>query len=315
MLHQATATLLFDNGTILGVSGFLRRLFETGSSTPFLFFTGMALSYASMLQFAPSTLPTYPIFKWTRNEMLSALGTGMLMGWGTKVCGGCTSGHMLCGLGHLSTRSFLATAIFFLTAMATFHRVNPSLDTAVCNANISCYKPVTPTYAVSSILASLVVVMPFLRAVFKAMASKFDISLSNAATYLTTGFTFGLGLLLSGLADPAKVQSFFALSLFPPSIEAWDPSLALVALFGIIPNIMNNRRHGFERPPSYADRFALPTMTMRDVDAKFILGAVVFGVSWGLSGVCPGPAVLRAIAQPRWGLLWLPGFWLGGLLG
>jgi hypothetical protein len=86
MLHQATATLLFDNGTILGVSGFLRRLFETGSSTPFLFFTGMALSYASMLQFAPSILPTYPIFRLTRNEMLSALGTGMLMGWGTKVC-------------------------------------------------------------------------------------------------------------------------------------------------------------------------------------------------------------------------------------
>jgi len=134
------------------------------------------------------------------------------------------------------------------------------------------------------------------------------------AIYLLIRFTFGLGLLVSSMANPAKIQAFFAISLIPLSLDKWDPSLALIILFGIVPNIILNLWRGFEKPPAYVDRFSLPTKQWQDVDIKFILCAVAFGIAWGVSGICPGPAVLRAVAQPVWGALWFAGFWVSGAI-
>jgi uncharacterized membrane protein YedE/YeeE len=61
--------------------------------------------------------------------------------------------------------------------------------------------------------------------------------------------------------------------------------------------------------------FELPKKTIKDVDGRFVAGAAAFGVGWGLTGTCPGPAVLRALAQPVWGVMWLGGFWLGSRIG
>lgn len=94
-------------------------------------------------------------------------------------------------------------------------------------------------------------------------------------------------------------------------MNAWDPSLALIMLFGVVPNYLTIRRKGFNQPPAFANKFDLPTKTVKDVNFKFVAGAAAFGVSWGLTGTCPGPAVLRALAQPLWGALWMGGFWLG----
>jgi len=147
----------------------------------------------------------------------------------------------------------------------------------------------------------------------KTLAKMYTQSAAQLGTYLYTGFAFGLGLLISGMANPAKVQAFFAISLDPFDLSAWDPSLTLVIVFGILPNILINSLRGFQLPPNYTGQFTLSTKTLKDVDAQFVLGAIVFGISWGLTGVCPGPAVLRAVSQPIWGFLWLTGFWLGGL--
>jgi len=95
-------------------------------------------------------------------------------------------------------------------------------------------------------------------------------------------------------------------------MQHWDPSLALVILFGVLPNLVEIQMRGLTSPPEFASHFSLPTKTMVDIDVKFVLGAMAFGVGWGLSGTCPGPAVLRAFAQPVWGALWVGGFWFGG---
>ena len=100
---------------------------------------------------------------------------------------------------------------------------------------------------------------------------------------LISGLLFGFGLLLSGMADPAKVQNF--LDLF----GTWDPSLAFVmggAIAVTMPGFWLVIRRN---KPFFNEVFYLPSRT--DLDARLITGAAIFGVGWGLGGFCPGPAI------------------------
>ncbi len=100
---------------------------------------------------------------------------------------------------------------------------------------------------------------------------------------LFAGALFSLGLAISGMVDPAKVIGFLDVA------GDWDPTLAFVmggALLVTIPAF----RLIFKRPrPVLADEFELPTK--KDVDTRLLGGSALFGVGWGLSGFCPGPAV------------------------
>ncbi|REJ73479.1 MAG: YeeE/YedE family protein [Acidobacteria bacterium] len=106
----------------------------------------------------------------------------------------------------------------------------------------------------------------------------------EVAAALAVGALFGFGLALSGMLDPAKVIGF--LDLFGD----WDPSLAFVmggALLVSTPGYLWLRRRG--GPSLLAGALSWPTRT--DVDRPLVLGAVLFGVGWGLVGLCPGPAL------------------------
>jgi uncharacterized membrane protein YedE/YeeE len=101
---------------------------------------------------------------------------------------------------------------------------------------------------------------------------------------LIAGLLFGVGLAVSGMADPAKVQNF--LDLF----GSWDPSLAFV-MAGAVLTTFVGYRWALRRPaPLLEGSFALPKSS--DVDKGLLLGAAVFGIGWGLAGFCPGPAVV-----------------------
>jgi uncharacterized membrane protein YedE/YeeE len=104
---------------------------------------------------------------------------------------------------------------------------------------------------------------------------------------LVSGILFGLGLAISGMINPAKVLNFFDV------FGSFDPSLALV-MAGALPVTfigywLTLRRHA----PIFADRFHLPTA--KDVDGRLILGSALFGLGWGLSGFCPGPAIASLV--------------------
>ena len=99
-----------------------------------------------------------------------------------------------------------------------------------------------------------------------------------------------MGLMLSGMADPAKVLAFLHMPGTPKGAEQWDPSLFMVMLFGVLPNALFYWRYKKGTTRLRWAKWNIPTRS--DVDAKLIAGAVIFGAGWGLAGVCPGPAIV-----------------------
>jgi uncharacterized membrane protein YedE/YeeE len=100
------------------------------------------------------------------------------------------------------------------------------------------------------------------------------------------GLIFGLGLLISGMSDPAKVLNF--LDLAGIASGTWDPSLAFV-MAGAVAVTFAGYRWILRRPrPLLAEKFHLPGK--RELDLRIIAGPAIFGVAWGLAGFCPGPA-------------------------
>ncbi len=107
----------------------------------------------------------------------------------------------------------------------------------------------------------------------------------TAASFLA-GLVFGVGLIVAGMANPAKVIGFLDLA------GAWDPSLALVMAGAIAVDagafaLMRRKTRTLLGVP-----VRLPTA--RDIDRRLVLGSLVFGVGWGLAGICPGPALVLA---------------------
>ncbi|MDM0121918.1 DUF6691 family protein [Variovorax arabinosiphilus] len=103
-------------------------------------------------------------------------------------------------------------------------------------------------------------------------------------TSLLAGLVFGLGLILSGMADPAKVLGFLDLA------GAWDPSLALVMAGAIavgLPAFALARRRAVSL---IGAPMRLPKA--RQVDRRLVGGSLLFGIGWGIAGFCPGPALV-----------------------
>lgn len=100
------------------------------------------------------------------------------------------------------------------------------------------------------------------------------------------GLLFGTGLIVAGMSDPAKVLNFLDLAAIPSG--RWDPSLAFV-LAGATLVTFAGYRLVLRRPRPLLDReFHLPRRTA--IEAPVIVGSAIFGVGWGLVGLCPGPA-------------------------
>lgn len=104
---------------------------------------------------------------------------------------------------------------------------------------------------------------------------------------LLAGLIFGAGLVFSGMANPQKVLAFLDLGAI--TAGGWDPSLALVmagALAIAVPGFALARR---QQRPAFADSFTWPNV--RSIDNRLMQGSIIFGIGWGLAGICPGPAL------------------------
>jgi hypothetical protein len=106
----------------------------------------------------------------------------------------------------------------------------------------------------------------------------------QASVAFIVGLLFGLGLLLSGMANPAKVLGFLDLT------GAWDPSLMLVMIGAIALAMVPFAWAKKHRVSLLGCPLVLPTATK--IDRRLIIGSVLFGAGWGLIGFCPGPAMV-----------------------
>lgn len=97
------------------------------------------------------------------------------------------------------------------------------------------------------------------------------------------GLVFGIGILVSGMANPAKVLNFFDIA------GTWDPSLAFVMGGALIVTAIGFRLVLSRSHPLLAGGFSLPTK--RDIDVRLLGGAAIFGIGWGIAGFCPGGVV------------------------
>ncbi len=104
------------------------------------------------------------------------------------------------------------------------------------------------------------------------------------------GILFGAGLAVSGMADPSRVRGFLDIG------GAFDPTLAFVMVGALIPMAIAWRiRSRLERPLA-ADAFDVPHSIL--LDARLVAGAAMFGVGWGITGLCPGPAIVGLAVVP-----------------
>jgi len=107
---------------------------------------------------------------------------------------------------------------------------------------------------------------------------------------LLSGALFGAGLALGGMTNPARVRGF--LDLF----GSWDPTLAFVMGGAVIVMAIAWRFQPKMAQPFFSDAFSLPSRT--DLTPRLIGGSALFGIGWGVAGLCPGPGMAALVIDP-----------------
>ncbi len=115
-------------------------------------------------------------------------------------------------------------------------------------------------------------------------------SLGRFIPPIAAGTLFGAGLTVSRMTDPQRVRGF--LDLF----GHWDPTLAFVMGGALLVMAFAWKLRKRLRLPLFAEKFVLPDRS--DLDARLIIGSALFGIGWGLSGLCPGPAIASLALAP-----------------
>ena len=281
LLFQASQGLYILRGKVLGCSGILRNILEPTHGFPVVL--GFTAGTWLLSYLAPKlVLPSDSVLAEKELSHLYTCAAGLLVGLGTKLANGCTSGHMLIGIARLSKRSLVASMTFFATAVCTCWL----LDTAPVNnlPSMSLYSRSVIDYDATVLLLPVLTLLGF------ALIAQTRYGLL-ASFY--SGAVFAMGLLVSGMYQSAKTLGF--LNVFRPA--SWDPSLLMIVLGGLIPNLIvfNTYAKSLDQP-KVDGHFSSPNNT---IDTKLIIGSAIFGTGWGLSGICPGPAMVDLLHYRR----------------
>jgi uncharacterized membrane protein YedE/YeeE len=213
------------------------------------------------------------------------------VGFGSRLGKGCTSGHGVCGLSRFSARSLVAVLSFFASGLLTATLRGawaPHLTVTQAGAADSLTPAMSALYA--RVLAQrhwlpLALAAPLL---LRAFAWPSTASAVSRLSSLAVGFVLAFALGLGGMLAPPRVIAMLDLSG-----ATWDPSLMAFMAAALAVNVplwrVILRR---ERPLLHGD-FDIPTQcSLRDVDIELVAGSLLFGVGWGLAGMCPGPAAV-----------------------
>jgi uncharacterized membrane protein YedE/YeeE len=137
------------------------------------------------------------------------------------------------------------------------------------------------------------------------------LKLPYLATAAVSGALFGSGLYVSQMVDPLKVLRFLDFTAIPSG--GWDPSLAFVIVPAILVMFIAVRIGKGRQAPLFDTEFHEPEY--KRVDTRLIGGAALFGVGWGMSGICPGPAISLIAFVPDGLWLFLIALFVGSYAG
>jgi len=251
------------------------------------FFLGIAPANFMQLGLAWSKLTSF-------TTIVVMLISGLFVGFGTQLGSGCTSGHMICGVARLSKRSIVATMVFCGVAFVIIKFGGSAAFIASNIMDIPTDQPFMELPSMGRFFMLLSILVPLV-GVYVAIVHLFNSNSLDEQTKQTldfylpfyNGFVFGCGLALSGMTNPMKVLGFFDIGG-----AFFDPSLMCVAVGAILPDMFFFQKFIIPRAasgatPYVAPKYHLPSST--DLDWKLITGAVLFGIGWGIGGVCPGP--------------------------
>jgi uncharacterized membrane protein YedE/YeeE len=307
LLHLSTSTLLSDTGKVFGISGCVDASIFSPTSAAWQRAALGGLLIAPALGRAMGWEGVYAsdaLTGWGQISLNRGIVAGLLVGLGSRVSSdpatcwyhpverciltwqlgsGCTSGHFLCGVSRGSKRSLIATATFFSAALVT-----ANLTSSTTPSLVAAYTPFYPSRDELTTLFKIFAILygsrTLVRQALKLVHAPSQIQ--RLAPYFIAGLTFSFGLSMSGMADPRKVLSF--LTVLP--LEIFDPSLGMVVLSGVVPNAIHWLTLEKGKTRFSWEKWSVPTR--KDIDWRLIIGSAIFGIGWGLAGVCPGPALV-----------------------
>lgn len=262
---------------------------------------------------------------------------GVLVGLGSRIGNGCTTGHGICGIGRFSPRSLVATATFTACSMATRYLISPLRSWAGATGILRTENLPSVSPLASALVMAATCIATIVRPMAANKTTKGDDDKADAAddTSLAdsrksigaaiSGVAFAIGLAVSGMTKNSKVHDFLCFSGL--SQNTFDPTLMAVMGSGIISSWLSyqfiqgwSQTMKDKAPLSCplalpkGSKFGIPTN--RTIDARLVTGAMIFGMGWGLTGVCPGPGLYAAAAGVVDVIMaWMPGYLVGSHAG
>lgn len=257
---------------------------------------------------------------------------GFLVGLGSKMANGCTTGHGICGISRMSPRSLVATATFTAMSIFTTFLASPlrqwSAWTEFLRTSAQPFVSPLAGALVSYLFCQIAMTRPIQVSETKAESIRqHDTHHRKSVGAAISGALFAAGLAISGMTKKSKVHDFLCLSGFSQGTH--DPTLMTVLMSGIIASwisyqfiegwahikpLRTKSLMSFPAALPSGSRFEVPTSTT--IDAELVSGAATFGVGWGLTGICPGPAMYAAaVGVVPVICFWLPSFVVGSTLG
>lgn len=348
LIGLSAATLLLFNGDILGASGLMssfvvapvKTLTDPSQQWKLSFLAAFALTtriYVTWID--PDALTDQRLgYGDSTVPIVSPLGFvigGFLVGFGTRLGNGCTTGHGICGLARLSTRSlvavlaFMATGVISASACSETCPFHPYLRDSF--ASVGKYLPTNTTITIGTVLASLAAgsaISGFLRKSPSPNAAKSeqDEYTNNRRKIIPSIFSavfFAMGLVVSKMTVSSKIYGF--LNMKGVHSGTWDPTLACVMGGGLVVSFLSyqlvkgfnvfKNNNALECPITQKNggHFSIPTNKV--IDRNLIVGEALFGLGWGIAGLCPGPAMfLAVVGYPNVVLRWWPSFYVGTFL-